>query len=132
MNMVMNMYMYMHVRACVCVCVCVYMYMYMRIRQYTSVIAWAQEDFELTTGLIGLSAMAAAPPDPPSGWSKPDGYLAVRCQICNSWSTSAMPYEPENKSRDKWYPLLPWNGGTRNCPKGLTCNLCANVFLLSE
>lgn len=38
-----------------------------------------------------------------------------------------MEWEPENRDTDRWFPLVPWSGGTKFSPKGPICGVCANV-----
>ena len=64
-------------------------------------------------------------PPPPEGF--PAAYLALRCQFCLIWSTEPNPITPRDGERDSWWPLVQWHLGKRECPKGLTCLLCANV-----
>ena len=80
-------------------------------------------------GAPGASASAppgAAPP-PPAGWTMPAGYIAIKCVFCGFWTTCAMPYTPLDTSTDKWWPLMPWLRGKRDCPEGCCCLLCGNA-----
>ena len=69
----------------------------------------------------------AQAPDPPAGFTKPEGYLACRCQFCMCWSTEKNPI---TGWMEKWWPLIPWASGSQACPKGLCCLICANVVRL--
>lgn len=70
-------------------------------------------------------------PDPPAGWVKPPSYIALRCQFCLNWTTSPSPFTHSKASQDKFFPLMPWYQGTRECPKGYICLVCVNVAWIS-
>ena len=73
-----------------------------------------------------MADMPTAPP-PPAGWTQPDDYVAVRCQFCLAWSTMPTPFTHSKASSDKFFPLIPWYQGTRDCPKGFICLVCVNA-----
>ena len=83
-----------------------------------------------------MSSVATIPvpssvaPEPPAGWSKPSGYIALRCQFCLCWSTMASPFTHGKAHRCKFYPLIAWYQGTRDYPKGWICMICANASCL--
>ena len=69
----------------------------------------------------------AVAPEPPAGFTKPPGYMAMRCQFCSCWSTMPTPFTHERANECRFYPVLAWYQGTRDCPKGFICLICSNV-----
>ena len=48
------------------------------------------------------------------------------CQFCLCWTTEKCPV-PRSSYVERWFPLMPWGGGTWDCPKGPNCLLCVNA-----
>jgi hypothetical protein len=74
-----------------------------------------------------IMADLAEAPEPPTGWTKPPGYLALRCQFCLCWSTMKTPFTHHRAKQCKFYPLIAWYQGSRENPVGFICLICVNV-----
>lgn len=82
--------------------------------------------FQRVSKAIPMASSTVAP-EPPSGFTKPEGYIALRCQFCLSWSTMPSPFTHSKADQCKFWPLIPWYLGSRESPKGCICLVCVNV-----
>ena len=63
----------------------------------------------------------------PTDLALPAEYKAKRCRFCRQWSYSLCPWDTRGTVLKMWFPVLPWNRGTKNKPSGDGCKVCMIV-----